>query len=256
MLSQVAYKIRGLTPVPARRFLSRIGRFYGASLSAAQGGLLPSVEGTLRYLGAWGFEPHRVIDVGAYHGRWTDLLKSVYPNAQVLMVEAQEGKAAILARVCEAYRPTVQLEIALLGAEAGKQVRFVEMETGSSVFEEASAYAQRVPVTKTQTTLDVLLDKHREFVACDFLKLDVQGYELEVLKGARQLLSTTPFVLLEASLIPVNRGCPLLAEVIGFMGERGYRLLDFCSQMRREDLALWQTDLLFVRTDSRFCPEP
>ena len=61
-------------------------------------------------------------------------------------------------------------------------------------------------------------------------------------------------VLLEASLIPINRGCPLIAEVIEFMAHHGYRMLDFGSQVRRTDFALWQIDLFFVKHNSTSCP--
>jgi hypothetical protein len=40
------------------------------------------------------------------------------------------------------------------------------------------------------------------------------------------------------------------------MLERGFHILDFCSQIRRGDDALWQTELLFIRSGSRFAPEP
>ena len=61
--------------------------------------------------------------------------------------------------------------------------------------------------------------RYPAFRRVQLLKLDVQGYELEVLKGADGLLSAAEVVLLEASLIPVNKGCPLIADVIRFMDE-------------------------------------
>jgi hypothetical protein len=61
---------------------------------------------------------------------------------------------------------------------------------------------------------------------------------------------------METSLVPVNSGSPLFAEVIQFLAERGFQLFDFCSQVRRTDGVLWQTDLLFLRSNSRFAPKP
>ena len=90
------------------------------------------------------------------------------------------------------------------------------------------------------------------FSHSDFLKLDVQGYELEVLRGASNLLCQTQFVYLETSLIQTNEECPVFFEVINYLSEKGFRLLDFCSQVRRKDGALWQTDLLFISNKSKF----
>jgi hypothetical protein len=83
------------------------------------------------------------------------------------------------------------------------------------------------------------------------LKLDVQGYELEVLRGAERLLQITEVAIFEASLIQYNEGSPLIDEIIAFMAERGFVVFDFCGQARREtDHALFQTDIAFVRRES------
>ena len=85
----------------------------------------------------------------------------------------------------------------------------------------------------------------------DFLKIDVQGYELEVLKGAQGILQSIEVVFTEVNHIEVYRGAPLAAEVIDWLAQRGYALHDVCNFMSRpRDGALWQTDMIFVRHDS------
>jgi FkbM family methyltransferase len=214
---------------------------------------IPSVVATLGYLKQWGFNPETIVDVGAYHGEWTKMVKGVFPSAKVLMVEAQETKTDILNAVCAHYGATVTFELALLGSLDGKAVEFVEMETGSSVLEEQSPYP-RVKVVKRTTTLDTLIRRSCKWDKIDLLKIDVQGYELQVLFGAMTILENCDFVLLEASLIPINRGCPLIADVTAFMQKNGFRIFDFCSQSRRKDGALWQTDLMFISERSAFLP--
>jgi hypothetical protein len=127
------------------------------------------------------------------------------------------------------------------------------METGSSVFEETSPYS-RAKVTKSTKTLDGILVAGK-YPSVDFIKLDVQGYELEVLKGAALAMKQSEAVLLEASVVPINSGCPLIAEVIAFMTSNGFVLFDFCSQIRRKDGVLWQTDLLFLKASSSIRPK-
>ncbi|MBI3461669.1 MAG: FkbM family methyltransferase [Planctomycetes bacterium] len=213
----------------------------------------PSILGSLVCLRSWGFRPKLAVDVGAYHGDWTRLFKQVFPESAVVMVEAQEQKRPILESVCQSFPGDVSYQMALLARQEGTPVRFVEMETGSSVFEEASPYPRHV-VEKTARTLDGLLAEAAARV--DFLKLDVQGYELEVLAGAPQSLKSAKAVLMEASLLGANAGCPLIFDVMKFMDAAGFRLADFCSQIRRRDGALWQTDLLFVRADAGLLPDP
>jgi hypothetical protein len=82
-----------------------------------------------------------------------------------------------------------------------------------------------------------------------FLKIDTQGYELEVLKGARELLNGRIVgVQLEMSLVPLYEGAPAYEEMLGEMTSRGFRLawLDpgFRDPKTRE---LLQFDAAFVR---------
>ena len=83
------------------------------------------------------------------------------------------------------------------------------------------------------------------------MKLDVQGYELEVLAGAPETLARTEVILSEVSLLEYNEGQPLMADVIAYLGQRDFVPFDICGGLRRSsDLALFQTDMIFVRRDS------
>jgi hypothetical protein len=81
----------------------------------------------------------------------------------------------------------------------------------------------------------------------DFLKLDVQGYELEVLKGGERALSSTRAVLLEVSFIPFFERMPVALDVVNFMAARGFMWYDVLGiYRRRSDDALMQMDVMFV----------
>lgn len=243
------YKIKPFIPSPLKRFFYHIGYYLGESPFKSY----PDLINSLINLRQIGFNPISIIDIGAYHGEWTAMIKKIFPDSSILMIEAQESKEDILKDVSQQYSPNVFYEMALLSSEDEQQVRFVEMETGSSVFEESSPY-ERDYTSKKTVTLDTLLKTHPDFQGADFLKIDVQGYELEVLRGAKKLLEKVELVLMEVSLIPVNKGCPIMSEVISFMADHDFRVLDFCSQSRMNNGFLWQTDLLFIKNTSQFLP--
>jgi FkbM family methyltransferase len=80
------------------------------------------------------------------------------------------------------------------------------------------------------------LDDIEEIHACDFLKIDVQGAELDVLEGAVRTLSGTAVVELEVEFVPVYEGQPLFAEIDGFMRQNGFllhRLVDVAGRSLR-----------------------
>jgi FkbM family methyltransferase len=211
---------------------------------------IPDVDWSLRNTRSNGFSPDTIIDVGAYEGEWTRMAHRIYPDAEILAVEPLREKEEQLQALAESV-PEVQYEAALLGAETKQNVPFHVNETVSSVLPE-SEETDADRESRMLTTLDHLTEGG-PFSQPDLLKLDVQGYELEVLRGGEQLLKTHPpeLILMEVSLIEINEGAPLIADVVEFMSRADYRLYDICSFMRRPyDDALWQIDALFVHQDS------
>lgn len=210
---------------------------------------MASMEWSLRNMKRLGFAPRNIVDVGAYQGEWTAMAKAIFPDANVLMIEAQSSKKKILEEVCLRYINTASYAICLLGAEARKGVAFHEMETGSSVLREKSNI-KSVTTSCDMITLDDVVAKNIHGKV-DLLKLDVQGYELEVLRGGSYSLQDADAVLMEVSLLSINKEAPLLSEVVEFMAKHGFVAYDICSLMRRPlDNALCQTDFLFVKETS------
>ncbi|HUR59526.1 MAG TPA: FkbM family methyltransferase, partial [Opitutaceae bacterium] len=88
------------------------------------------------------------------------------------------------------------------------------------------------------------------FADCDFLKLDLQGHELEALKGAHKIFGRVEVIVTEVSWLQIG-DVPLLADVLSTFAQHHYRPYDVWGFNHRPlDGALWQSDLAFVRSDS------
>lgn len=136
----------------------------------------------------------------------------------------------------------------LLGDSIKKGVMFFEMETGSSIYQEQTPWDRAVKYCD-MNTLDSIVQEYN-FTGEFFIKLDVQGAEIDVLKGGRYALEKTNFILLEASLLNYNDGAPLIADVIDFLNKNDFVLFDICELKRKPDFTLFQVDLIFSRRNS------
>lgn len=209
---------------------------------------VPSLHWSLQNLKRKNFHPSMVLDIGAYEGYWTRDLLEVFPSARVLMIEAQKSKSIFLEKIKQQY-PNTDYAIALLSSADGADKYFCENETASHVSDVA---VDGFPGSIIQArTLDSLLQE-KQYPLPELLKLDVQGHEMEVLKGATKTLSYAGICLLEVSMLDLGDHGPLLVDMLNFMDERGFQVYDISHFIRRPfDKALYQADIFFVKKDSQ-----
>lgn len=199
----------------------------------------------LRTLAELGFAPAVIVDIGAYRGHWTRTARRYFPQARFLMVEPQLDKERDLARLRQTAPDRIEYALAVLGPEERASAPFHLAESGSSLYPDRTAFPHQT-TTVPMRTLDRVAGA---IEGTAFLKLDVQGAEMEVLAGGPDVLRRTDAIMLEASVLEFNIGTPLIAEVIARMDGLGFQLFDIWD-LRRIGPVLAQTDLLFVRQGS------
>jgi hypothetical protein len=93
----------------------------------------------------------------------------------------------------------------------------------------------------TTDTLDEIVNEDQY----DFIKIDTQGAELDILKGGLKTLERAKLVLLETSVIPYNKDAPLQRDVISFMRDHGFDSYSVIDQLILSNIH--QEDLLFKK---------
>jgi FkbM family methyltransferase len=199
------------------------------------------------------FSPKLILDVGANRGDWTLMTKDVFPEASFLLIEPQVEMRKSLNDLCSEFEDISWIE-AGAGSKEGKLVQTIWDDLAGSSFlpdvdeNQLQAGKQReVDII----TIDSLLVKYNLNIP-DLVKLDIQGFELEALRGATSLFGNTELFIMEVSLFSFDDmpGMPIFREVIEFMGERGYEIYDIPGYLRRPfDGALGQVDLAFARRE-------
>ena len=210
----------------------------------------PTMPGLLKNIGESGFFPLTIIDVGANVGGWARMASLLFPPSRILMFDGYPDNEQALRDTLREIGNRSEYSITLLGPEKKDAVTFYKLGSGSSVLPELTTFEREV-VTLPMNTLDNMVEGAALQLPL-LLKLDVQGFDLEVLRGGRRTLGLSEVAMMEVSLLPYNAGAPLFADVVAFMNEEGFVVFDFCGQLRREsDGALFQMDVVFVKRDSQ-----
>ncbi|HME43774.1 MAG TPA: FkbM family methyltransferase [Syntrophorhabdales bacterium] len=204
----------------------------------------PDLRWSLRQLARFGFAPKTVTDVGAFHGDWTRICLEIFPKAEITCVEPQEEAKFILSELTSAYTNVRAIQI-LLGKEVSNSIPFTEEGPGSSVLGNGLKRSRR-----SMTTLDNLIETGVSKPP-QLLKLDVQGYETEILKGYTKYFHSCEVIQCELSLLPLLTDAPLLDEVVSYLRQRDFVMFDIEEIIQApSDGAVWQIDALFCRKDS------
>lgn len=198
-----------------------------------------------------------IYDIGANVGTWTLLAKAVIPEATVHAFEP-------LAKHCAAFGEKVRglegahLHAVALGAENAPAVlRVTDFSDASSLLPLAAPSRSDFGVEEVER-VDVevrSLDEYRaanDLAFPDLIKLDVQGYELEVLKGATECLQRAKALIVEASFVEYYERQCLFHELVAFLAAAGLFVEAF-GEHTPIGLALRQTDVLFLRRERRAC---
>jgi len=202
------------------------------------------------------------VDIGAARGEWTMECMGVYPDAAYFLVDPLAENAARLKELANRYK-NVRFWQGGIGSQAEKKEFFVS-GSGPGFFGDQSSFykSEYSPVSAVPRreieirTLDSFLSSGA-LRAPGLLKADVQGYELEVLKGGLQVLRHAEMVVLELHFRRNYDGVPLAHEVITFMGQQGFRIYDILTTyIRPSDTELMEGDVMFAKDNSPlFSPE-
>jgi FkbM family methyltransferase len=204
----------------------------------------PDPHWSLSLLRRLGFNPRSTMDVGAFVGDWSRICLRVFPETHITCVEPQDATQKQLQELASRHS-NVRVVKTLLGRQERTGVPFAGFGPGSSVLLSGSKDASR-----QMTTIDRLIDDGL-CQAPELLKLDVQGYEMEILEGYINHFDACRVIQCELSLLPLIPGAPLLQEMMSYLDRRGFVMFDIDEIIHGpKDGAVWQIDAIFCRTDS------
>lgn len=181
-----------------------------------------------------------LLDIGANVGTYSRYFKSCVPHGTVLMIEGNPD--------CENMLKFSELPYMIQClSDNNRQVKLFKNPanptcTGTSYYlEQTEHYNENNFITVQTKRLDDVVPA----TPFDFIKLDVQGAEMDIINGGERTIGSCRFLQLEMSLIEYNKGSPYLNTMMQFVYEKGFRIMAHVED-HFKDGKLIQMDFVFV----------
>jgi FkbM family methyltransferase len=198
-----------------------------------------------------------VLDVGANAGQYHDFLRDrVLYDGPIVSFEPVSRHVDALRERSRSDRDW-HIEGYALGSSNGSMpINVMVSDQFSSFLEpdhgQVKDYAElNVPChteTVTVRTLDVVLPVLQERIGFDrpYLKIDTQGFDIEVLRGAGDSLPAVKALQTEASVIGIYKGMPQYMDTIRYLEQRGFDITGLYPVSRDSALRLVEFDCVMI----------
>ena len=174
-------------------------------------------------------EASTIVDVGAHTGLVSDALDFLYRPTRLWAVEPNPLHRAHLEARFEG-RPNIETVRMCLGEDTG-EVNFFsyEFDAASSLYACRPGHLASLGLSENNTPIKVPMMKlgdllPRDLGTLDLLKVDCQGAELSVLKGAGSRIRQIRWIYSEVSFDPIYDNAPLFSELHSFLRAEGFEL--------------------------------
>lgn len=184
----------------------------------------------VKVLKTLGIDFRHVVDIGANRGQFALVARKCFPLARIDSFEPLCKPAEIFERVFIADANTHIHKVAIGPDSKVSLIHVSNRDDSSSLLPISDLQTALFPSTGEKETRQIEVAPLAAMLAegvCKpaLLKIDVQGYELSVLRGCLPLLADFDCIYVECSFVELYVGQALAYEVISFLAEQQFHLV-------------------------------
>ncbi|MCS0504872.1 FkbM family methyltransferase [Ancylobacter mangrovi] len=194
-------------------------------------------------------KPQTVLDVGANRGQFALIARHLWPQASIISFEPLPGPAAYWHRAMEGDARARLVQAAIGAERQTMKINVTSADDSSSLLPLGETH-QKIYGSSVTDQIEVKVAPLGDFVAPEefraptLLKIDTQGFELEVLKGMAGLEKNISHVYAELSFVELYAGQPLASEVLSYLDGVGFELAGVYNIAADKDGKQIQADML------------
>ena len=202
-----------------------------------------------------GYYPDTILDIGAHQGFWTIDMKQIYNNSKYYLFEANDYSELNMFNNDNNDNNVKVYNNIILNDKIEEIDWYCIKGTGDSMFKEKTKHYINCNSIKRETIyLNTHILKNNLFQESKniLIKIDCQGAEISILKGASSILEKTDFILLEIPLFgQYNDGIPNFLEHIQYMNSIGFITYDIVENHYINNFNM-QLDVVFINKNHEF----
>jgi|TARA_B110000211_G_C13994039_1_gene515359 FkbM family methyltransferase len=194
------------------------------------------------------------IDIGANKGQFAMMANKIYPNSTIICFEPQKAPFETLQKVFKGFENIKMFQFACGSKSEITEINVSNENDSSSILNITNNQKNLYPSTFYVRKEKIKIVKIEEIINLTeikkpiFLKIDTQGYELEILKGIN--LNLIKYVYVECSYIELYEGQPLFHEIKEYLENRNFYLKDELNTSINSFGKKIQSDFLFIKKTS------
>jgi FkbM family methyltransferase len=197
-----------------------------------------------------GYYPDTILDIGAHHGNWTKDMRRIYNSCNYYLFEAIDYFEL------DKFNDNTTKVYKILLSDKIEEVNWYQMKnTGDSMFREKTHHFKNCEIIKRMTidlNTHILNEQILEDSKNILIKIDCQGAEIPILRGATSVFEKTDFIILEIPLFgEYNAGVPNFLEHIKYMDTIGFVIYDIIENHYINKFNM-QVDAIFINKNHNF----
>jgi FkbM family methyltransferase len=206
-------------------------------------------------LHSMGLRPKTILDIGANRGMFTRCAHYVFPEASIHAFEPLDDCYAELCKLKNSMKNLECYNIAIGDSNREDVIHRSNYDYSSSLLEIEKLHLDAFPYSKGTTLQKIrirTLDGLKESMVLQsptLLKIDVQGFETQVLQGAKNILRDIDYIIVEMSLRKLYKDQGLFDEVYTILIKNGFEFRGPLAQLDNpETKEVLQIDALFIKS--------
>tara|TARA_A100001035_G_C27750800_1_gene486355 strand:- start:697 stop:1419 length:723 start_codon:yes stop_codon:yes gene_type:complete len=166
-----------------------------------------------------------IAHIGANLGQEVNVYNKIFPNSHIYLVEPQPQLCNSMQKEFKDMNNVTVLNTALGNKSGLVQLNLSPSNLSSSSILNPTFHKEIHPEIKFEGQISVPIEKYKKmkFKNVNFLNIDTQGYELEVLKGVGEYFNYIDYLLLEINTKELYAESPLLKDIDKYLFNLGYQ---------------------------------